>query len=131
MVHLIREGIEMGGQEMGLQFLFFTLILTGIIQIMAGVFKLGKFIRMIPSSVMMGFVNGLAIVIFLSQLNMFKSGGQWLEQEQMTNMIGLVLLTMAIMYFLPKLTKKIPSRVRYLIALLLKSAWYEPDRLAI
>ena len=82
MVHLIREGIEMGGQEMGLQFLFFTLILTGIIQIMAGALKLGKFIRMIPSSVMMGFVNGLAIVIFLSQLNMFKSGGQWLEQAQ-------------------------------------------------
>ena len=115
MVHLIREGIEMGGQEMGLQFLFFTLILTGIIQIMAGVFKLGKFIRMIPSSVMMGFVNGLAIVIFLSQLNMFKSGGQWLEQAQMTNMIGLVLLTMAIMYFLPKLTKKIPSALTAII----------------
>lgn len=115
MVHLIREGVEMGGQEMGLQFLFFTLILAGLIQIMAGVFKLGKFIRMIPHSVMMGFVNGLAIVIFLSQLNMFKSEGEWLENPQMFNMLGLVGLTMAIMYFLPKITKKIPSALAAII----------------
>ena len=115
MVHLIREGVEMGGQEMGLQYLFFTLLLAGTIQILAGALKLGKFIRMIPSSVMMGFVNGLAIVIFLSQLNMFKSEGEWLAQTQMTNMIGLVLLTMAIMFFLPKLTKKIPAALSAII----------------
>ena len=115
MVHLIREGVEMGGQEMGLQYLFFTLLLAGTIQILAGALKLGKFIRMIPSSVMMGFVNGLAIVIFLSQLNMFKSEGEWLAQTQMTNMIGLVLLTMAIMFFLPKITKKIPAALSAII----------------
>jgi SulP family sulfate permease len=115
MVHLIREGMEMGGQEMGLQFLFFTLILAGLIQIMAGVFKLGKFIRMIPHSVMMGFVNGLAIVIFLSQLNMFKSEGEWLAKAQMFNMLALVGLTMVIMYFLPKFTKKIPSALAAII----------------
>lgn len=115
MVHLIREGVEIGGQEMGLQYLFFTLLLAGTIQILAGALKLGKFIRMIPSSVMMGFVNGLAIVIFLSQLNMFKSEGEWLAQTQMTNMIGLVLLTMAIMFFLPKLTKKIPAALSAII----------------
>ena len=111
MVHLIREGNAMGpeGAMMGLQFLFATLILTGIFQALAGVFKMGKFVRMIPHSVMMGFVNGLAIVIFTSQLGMFQSGGEWLEGGAMFTMLGLVALTMGIMYFLPKITKKIPD----------------------
>ena len=111
MVSLVKEGNEMGvaGENLGLQYLFATLILTGIIQAAAGYFKLGKFVRMIPHSVMMGFVNGLAIVIFLSQLNMFKSDGEWLTGAPLYTMLGLVLLTMSIMFFLPMLTKKVPA----------------------
>lgn len=111
MVSLVKEGNAMGpeGAQFGLQFLFATLILTGILQAAAGFFRLGKFVRMIPHSVMMGFVNGLAIVIFLSQLNMFKLDGQWLEGMALYTMLGLVGLTMAIMFFLPKLTSKIPA----------------------
>jgi len=111
MVSLVKQGNAMGpdGAMMGLQFLFATLILTGIFQALAGVFKMGKFVRMIPHSVMMGFVNGLAIVIFTSQLGMFQSGGAWLEGRAMFTMLGLVALTMGIMYFLPKITKNIPE----------------------
>ncbi len=76
MVSLVAEGNAMGapGEELGLYYLFATVILMGVIQMLAGVFKLGKFVRLIPHPVMMGFVNGLAIVIFLSQLGMFKEG---------------------------------------------------------
>ena len=116
MVHLVSEGNVLGGNDSaGLQYLFATLVLTGVIQISAGALRLGKFVRMIPHSVMMGFVNGLAIVIFLSQLGMFKSEGEWLENEALYIMIGLVLLTMAIMYFLPKLTKKIPAALTAIV----------------
>ena len=80
-----------------------------MIQISAGLLRLGKFVRMIPSSVMMGFVNGLAIVIFLSQLEMFKTGHEWLSGTPLWTMLGLTGLTMAIMVGLPKLTTKIPS----------------------
>src|SRR6056300_875313 len=74
MVALVAKGNAMGadGEQLGLYYLFATVILMGIIQMLAGVFKLGKFVRLIPHPVMMGFVNGLAIVIFLSQLGMFK-----------------------------------------------------------
>ena len=70
MVSLIKIGEDSGG--FGLEYLFMTLLLVGLFQIMAGLFKLGKFVRLIPHPVMMGFVNGLAIVIFISQLGMFK-----------------------------------------------------------
>lgn len=117
MVHLIQKGNEVGtglGMEnLGLQWLFITLLIVGVIQVMAGVLRLGKFVRLIPHPVMMGFVNGLAIVIFLSQLGLFKttSNGevQWMQGEQLIVMLGLVLLTMGIMFFLPKITKKIPA----------------------
>lgn len=108
MVSLVQKGNTMGEMQ-GLQYLFATLVLAGIIQTLFGVFKLGKFIRLVPHSVMMGFVNGLAIVIFLSQLGMFKSGDVWLSGEALYVMLGLVALTMAIMYFLPKLSKAIPA----------------------
>ena len=102
MVHLINEGnaLASGGELIGLQYLFATLILTGIFQTLAGFLKMGKFVRMIPSSVMMGFVNGLAIVIFLSQLEMFKTQGEWLTGPSLYIMLGLVILTMLIMFFL-------------------------------
>ncbi len=111
MVSLVKEGNALGeaADMQGLQYLFATLILAGVLQMLFGFFKLGKFIRLVPHSVMMGFVNGLAIVIFLSQLNMFKSGGEWLSGSPLYIMIGLVVLTMAIMFFLPKISKAVPS----------------------
>ena len=117
MVSLVSEGNAMGNasENLGLYYLFLTVILMGFIQILAGVFKLGKFVRLIPHPVMMGFVNGLAIVIFLSQLGMFKTtvGSEkvWLDGENLYMMIGLVGLTMLIMWGLPKIkaTKKLPE----------------------
>jgi SulP family sulfate permease len=78
MVHMIQQGNEVGLtlvnpiENLGLQWLFITLLFVGGIQVLAGVFRLGKFVRLIPHPVIMGFVNGLAIVIFLSQLGLFK-----------------------------------------------------------
>jgi SulP family sulfate permease len=100
--------------EHGVEYLFATVLLMGILQVLAGVFKLGKFIRMVPHPVMLGFVNGLAIVIFLAQLGQFKvmdSSGQlqWMSGSPLLIMAGLVALTMAIIHFLPKLTTSIPS----------------------
>ena len=116
MVHLVSEGNALGGSEsMGLQYLFAALLLTGIIQILAGLFRLGKFVRMIPYPVMMGFVNGLAIVIFISQLGMFKSQGEWLQGVSLYTMMGLVAVTMLIMIFLPMLTKKIPAALTAIV----------------
>ena len=119
MVFLIQKGNQVGDaltvpvENLGLQWLFITLFIVGAIQISAGVFKLGKFVRLIPHPVMMGFVNGLAIVIFLSQLGLFKENingeMQWMSGDNLWMMLGLVCLTMAIMYGLPKLTKKIPA----------------------
>ena len=119
MVHLIAKGNEVGQglstpiDNLGLQWLFICLLIVGIMQISAGLFRLGKFIRLIPHPVMMGFVNGLAIVIFLSQLNLFKTTvdgrTQWLQGASLYTMLFFVALTMAIMWLLPKLTKKIPS----------------------
>ncbi len=125
MVHMIQKGNEVGAElaapieNLGLQWLFITLLFVGVIQISAGLLKLGKFVRLIPHPVMMGFVNGLAIVIFLSQLGLFKEkvGGvdQWLQGTELWIMIGLVGLTMAIMFGLPKLTKKIPAALTAIV----------------
>jgi SulP family sulfate permease len=125
MVALVAKGNAMGaeGEQLGLYYLFATVILMGFIQILAGVFKLGKFVRLIPHPVMMGFVNGLAIVIFLSQLGMFitvENGEEvWMYGGKLWTMLGLVALTMGIMLGLPKLTKKLPEA---LIAILVVSA---------
>jgi SulP family sulfate permease len=100
--------------ERGVEYLFAAVVLMGIIQLLAGLLKLGKFARIIPHPVMLGFVNGLAIVIFLAQLSQFKYTDlnglqQWLPGNQLAIMLGLVAITMAIIYFLPKITKMIPS----------------------
>jgi SulP family sulfate permease len=116
MVSLVRDASTMGGSDMaGLQALFATLILAGLIQIAAGALKLGKFVRMIPSPVMMGFVNGLAIVIFLSQLGMFQADGEWLAGAPLLTMLGLTALTMGIMVGLPKLTKAVPAALTAIV----------------
>ncbi|MFT5236532.1 MAG: SulP family sulfate permease [Flavobacteriaceae bacterium] len=119
MVHMIQKGNEVGDalavpiENLGLQWLFITLLFVGAIQIAAGVFRLGKFVRLIPHPVMMGFVNGLAIVIFLSQIGLFKENVdgtmQFMQGSHLWIMLGLVLLTMAIMFGLPKITKKVPA----------------------
>jgi sulfate permease, SulP family len=100
--------------EHGTDYMFAAVALMGVLQISAGVLRLGKFIRMVPYSVMLGFVNGLAIVIFLAQLGQFKvsdgqGGQQWMQGSQLGTMLGLVLATMATIYFLPKLTKAVPA----------------------
>ncbi|HEB54948.1 MAG TPA: SulP family inorganic anion transporter [Gammaproteobacteria bacterium] len=106
----------------GVEYLFATVVLMGLIQILVGTLRLGKFIRMVPHPVMLGFVNGLAIVIFLAQLNnfKFKDGNgqlQWLSGDALWIMLGLVVLTMAIIHFLPRLTKAVPSSLAAIIVI--------------
>jgi SulP family sulfate permease len=104
----------------GVEYLFATVILMGILQILAGVFHLGKFIRLVPHPVMLGFVNGLAIVIFLAQLSQFKVpgtaeasegifSGQWLSGLPLVLMLALIGLTMAIIWIMPRITNAFPA----------------------
>ena len=98
----------------GVEYLFATVVLMGILQILAGVFHLGKFIRLVPHPVMLGFVNGLAIVIFLAQLTQFQVAGpdgvkEWMNGWPLVTMLGLVVLTMVIIWGVPKFTKAIPA----------------------
>lgn len=98
----------------GPEYIFATAVLAGILQVIAGVFRLGKFIRMVPQSVIFGFVNGLAIVIFMSQLVQFKAPNEagelvWMSGTPLYTLLGLVLLTMLIIWGLPRLTKAFPS----------------------
>jgi len=107
----------------GTQYLFATVILMGILQLIAGICKLGKFIRMVPQPVMLGFVNGLAIVIGISQLSQFKtinSFGEsvWITGDTLMYSIIFVILTMYIIWLLPKITKVLPST---LVAILFTS----------
>ncbi len=98
----------------GVEYLFATVVLMGAMQLFAGIFHLGKFIRLVPHPVMMGFVNGLAIIIFLAQLSQFQvtgpdGGKTWMSGMPLTTMLGLVALTMAIIWLMPKLTKAVPA----------------------
>ena len=94
----------------GVEYLFATVVLMGVLQIAFGVMRWGKFIRLVPHPVMLGFVNGLAIVIFLAQLTQFRTAdGDWLPPEGIVLMLALVALTMAVIWGLPKLTNAIPA----------------------
>ena len=98
----------------GIEYLFATVVLMGLFQIAAGVLRLGKFIRLVPHPVMLGFVNGLAIVIFMAQLTQFQVAGPddarvWMTGWPLANMLGLVALTMAIIWLMPKLTTAVPA----------------------
>ncbi len=107
--------------EHGVEYLFATVVLMGLIQVFAGVMQWGKFIRLVPHPVMLGFVNGLAIVIFLAQLTQFKvpgtmvdtghgmGGGEWLSGAPLYLMLALVAATMAIIWVMPKITKLVPA----------------------
>lgn len=94
----------------GADFVFPAVILAGLIQITAGLLRLGKLMRLVPHPVIFGFVNGLAIIIFMSQLAQFKTdSGEWLSGESLYMFVGLVVITMLIIWLLPKLTKVIPA----------------------
>jgi SulP family sulfate permease len=112
--------------EHGVEYLFIAVVLMGFIQISAGLLKLGKFIRIVPYPVMLGFVNGLAIVIFLAQLRQFGEFGEpgwlsgtfledsiidvaWLQGSDLHLLLGLVIVTMLIIHFLPKITNVLPA----------------------
>jgi len=118
-------GIE--GEDMHIKYLVVALLFAGVIQIIIGLCKFGRFIRLIPHPVMMGFVNGLAIMIFLGQFLFFKSTvnvdpagvmtSTWLDPQSLGTLIGLILLTMAIIVFLPKLTKAVPPTLVAILAI--------------
>jgi len=99
----------------GVEYLFAAVVLMGIIQVLFGVLRLGKFMRLVPHPVMLGFVNGLAIVIFLAQIGQFKMPDPqdgtliWMQGSMLWTMLGLIALTMTIIYFLPKYSKAIPA----------------------
>lgn len=94
----------------GIEYIFATVILAGILQVAAGFLKLGKLMRLVPHPVIFGFVNGLAIIIFMSQLDQFKApSGEWLTGQPLMIFLGLVLITMLIIWGLPKLSKAIPG----------------------
>ena len=120
MIHLVSKGNDLGQQlstpvdNYGIIVLFATVILMGVIQVLSGVFRLGKFIRMVPHPVMLGFVNGLAIVIGLAQFKQFKVPDEagnmvWMTGTPLYTMIGIIIATMLIIQFLPKLTRVLPS----------------------
>jgi sulfate permease, SulP family len=115
----------------GVEYLFATVILMGVLQIAMGWLKLGKFIRLVPEPVIFGFVNGLAIVIFLAQFGQFKipatdgTGAEWISGSALYVMLALVALTMAIICFLPKLTKAVPSSLVAILVVSLISIYFE------
>ncbi len=115
---LVKERLAVAGMESALGYLFAAVVLMGIIQVLFGVFRLGKFIRLVPHPVMLGFVNGLAIVIFRSQFEMFELGSSIPMKEK--NLIWivmglLILLTMAISFLMPKITKAVPATLTALV----------------
>src|SRR5690606_25121509 len=108
----------------GLEYVLAAVALAGVLQILVGVFKFGKFVRLVPQSVMYGFVNGLAVVIFMAQLDQFKTdngagGSTWLTGTSLYIMAGLVALTIAITVLLPRFTKAFPSSLAAIIVVFL------------
>ena len=116
---MVKQQLEAGGMESALGYLFAAVALMGIIQILFGIFRFGKFIRLIPHPVMLGFVNGLAIIIFRAQFGQFYVGigkdAQLMQTEPLLIMSALIALTMAISIFLPKITKAIPATLTAII----------------
>jgi len=104
----------------GVEYLFAAIVLAGIIQIIIGLLRWGKFIRLVPHPVMLGFVNGLAIIIFMSQLEAFKTESAdghhaWITGTPLLVIFGLIALTMALTHFLPKLTKAVPAALAAIV----------------
>jgi len=104
-------------QQYGVEYVFATVVLAGILQMLAGLLRLGKLMRLVPHPVIFGFVNGLAIIIFMSQLDQFKTvDGEWLSGSTLYIFLGLVFLTMLIIWGLPKLTKAVPASLVAILA---------------
>ncbi len=110
-------------QSHGIEYVFAAVVLAGVFQLLVGVFRLGKFIRLVPQPVMYGFVNGLAVIIFMAQVEQFKiattSGTEWLTGSPLWIMIGLVLITIAIVVFFPRMTRTVPSSLVAIIVVFL------------
>jgi SulP family sulfate permease len=122
--------------EHGVEYLFAAVVLTGLFQISAGVLRLGKFIRIVPYPVMLGFVNGLAIVIFLAQLQHFhvtsaEGVQEWLSGGALMIFAGLIMLTMLIIHFLPKLTGSFPAALAAIIAVSLLALGLDLDTVTV
>lgn len=101
-----------------IEYMFATVVLAGMIQMAAGFLKLGKLIRLVPQPVIFGFVNGLAVIIFMSQLDQFKDvNGNWLTGNTLYVWLGLVILTMIIIFGLPKITKIIPASLASILTI--------------
>ncbi|UCJ14867.1 SulP family inorganic anion transporter [Pseudomonas sp. MM211] len=100
----------------GVEYLLATVLLGGVIMLAFGLLRLGKLVRMVPHPVMLGFVNGLAIVIAMAQLEHFQRDGHWIKGNELYLMLGLVALTMAIVYILPKLTRAIPPALAAILS---------------
>jgi SulP family sulfate permease len=133
MVALVAEGDRRSGAGAGFDYLLLAVLMMGAIQVLIGLLKLGRLIRLVPHPVMMGFVNGLAIVVFLSQLKMFRERegavvGDWLQGQALGVMLGLVALTMAIVYLLPRFTKKVPSSLVAIVVVSLIAAFGLPTQ---
>ena len=115
----------------GLEYVFAAIILAGIFQLLVGIFKLGKFIRLVPQPVMFGFVNGLAVIIFMAQLEQFKTvvNGQsvWLSGTPLYIMAGLVTLTIAIIIISPRITKAVPASLVAIIIVGFLVYWFQID----
>ena len=118
--------------EHGVEYLFATVVLTGLLQVSAGIFRLGKYIRMVPYPVMLGFVNGLAIVIFLAQLQSFyvkdpSGGAELMQGSVLWTFLALIALTMAIIHYLPKLTGAFPASLAAILVVSLVSIGFGLD----
>lgn len=130
--------------EHGVEYLFATVVLMGLLQMLAGTLRVARFIRLVPHPVMLGFVNGLAIVIFLAQLGQFGQSGApgwaagtflegsildvaWLPSDQLLIMLGLVVVTMTIIQYLPKFTRAIPSSLAAILAVSLAVYFFKVD----
>ncbi len=103
--------------DYGVEYVFAAVVLAGILQLAAGILRLGKLMRLVPHPVIFGFVNGLAIIIFISQLDQFKSSdGSWLSGSTLFIFLGLVLFTMLVIWGLPKLSKAVPASLIAILA---------------
>lgn len=115
-------------KDYGVEYVFATVILAGMLQMAAGLLRLGKLMRLVPHPVIFGFVNGLAIIIFLSQLNQFKGpGGDWLTGNALYILLGLVALTMFIIWGLPRLTKAVPASLTAILVVFGLVSWLGID----
>jgi len=110
-------------QSHGVEYVFAAVALAGVLQITVGVFRLGKFIRLVPQPVMYGFVNGLAIIIFMAQIAQFKvsaaTGAPWITGTALWTMLGLVVLTIVIVILFPKITKAVPASLVAIVVVFL------------